>query len=249
MIRAIIAAALLLALMPLSASDVAAQSWLDKAKETIEGLSGGSGGGEGGALSDSEVAGGLKEALRFATERTVNTVGVEDGFNADPKIHIPLPKSLKTVQSALRQVGMSGMADDLELRLNRAAEAAAPEAKAVFFDAIEQMTWDDARQILDGPDDAATQYFRRTMSDPLKGRMRPIVDSQLAEVGAVRTYDDMMGQYDQIPFVPDAKANLTDYTLDKALDGIFHYLGKEEARIRANPAARTTDLLKKVFGS
>ncbi|WP_193725730.1 DUF4197 domain-containing protein [Ferruginivarius sediminum] len=246
--RAIIAAALLLALVPPSASDAAAQSWLDKARETVEGLSGG-GGGDAGTLSDSDIAGGLKEALRFATERTVNTVGVEDGFNADPQIHIPLPKSLKTVQSALRQVGMSSMADDLELRLNRAAEAAAPEAKAVFFDAIKQMTWDDARQILDGPKDAATQYFRRTMSEPLKGRMRPIVDSQLAQVGAVQTYDDMMGQYDQIPFVPDAKANLTDYTLDKALDGIFHYLGKEEARIRGNPAARTTDLLKKVFGS
>lgn len=242
-----IAAAVAVLAVGFAAPPAMAQSWLDKAQDTIKGLGGGDG-DSSAALSDSEITGGLKEALRVATERTVDEVGVEDGFNADPAIHIPLPKTLKTVQSALRQVGMADMADDLELRLNRAAEAAAPEAKAVFFDAIKQMTWQDARRILNGPKDAATQYFRRTMSDPLKARMRPIVDTQLAQVGAVRTYDDMMGQYDELPFMPDAKANLTDYTLDKALDGIFHYLGKEEARIRANPAARTTDLLRKVFG-
>lgn len=247
-----VAAALLLLLAlagaPPAAAPAAAQSWLERAGEAIGDLDDGGGAGGAGGLSTADVAAGLKAALRTATARTVDTVGVEDGFNADPAIHIPLPASLRSVQTALRQVGMAGMADELELRLNRAAEAAAPEARAVFLDAIGQMTWADARGILDGPKDAATQSFRRTMSEPLKQRMRPIVDEQLAQVGAVQAYERMMGRYRQLPLVPDAKAELSDYTLDRALDGIFHYLGKEEASIRRNPAARTTDLLKKVFG-
>ncbi len=230
--------------MAVAGSTTATRAGLfDKAKDFLDQSLG------GGGLTNSEIARGLREALRVGTERVVDQVGRFDGFNADPEIHIPLPGALERVQKALRTVGMSGMADDLELKLNRAAERAAPEAQALFFDAISQMTLDDARQILDGPDDAATQYFRRTMGPPLGERMTPIVDDALNEVGAVRTYDDMMGQYQALPLVPDVKADLVAYTVDKGLDGIFYYVAQEEAAIRNNPAKRTTELLRKVFGS
>ncbi|MGF1608880.1 MAG: DUF4197 domain-containing protein [Kiloniellales bacterium] len=229
----------------------AQSSLLDSAKDALKGLGGSGGGlsGSGGALSAGEIASGLSEALRVATGRTVEQVGTADGYNADPAIHIPLPGALKDVQKGLQMVGLSSLADDLELRLNRAAETAAPEAKEVFWDSIKQMSWDDAQQILDGPDDAATQYFRRTMSSPLKDRMKPIVDDALAGAGAIKSYDEMMGAYAKLPMMPDVKADITDYTLDKALDGLFHYLAVEEAKIRQNPAARSTELLQKVFGA
>jgi hypothetical protein len=200
-------------------------------------------------LSSEEIAAGLREALRVGSERVVRQVGAPDGFNADPEIHIPLPRSLRNVQSMMKRVGMANLADDLELKLNRGAEAAAPEAKELFWQAISEMTLDDAKRIYKGPDDAATQYFKTKMSPPLARRMSPIIDRTLSEVGAVRSYDNMMGRYKRIPFVPDVKADLTAYVVGKALDGIFFYIAKEEAKIRNNPAARTTDLLKKVFGA
>lgn len=224
------------------------QGILDRGKDLLKGL-GGAGSPVGmSTLSAGEIAGGLREALRIGSERVVDTLGVADGFNKSPDAHIPLPGSLRTVQSMLAKVGMSNLADDLELRLNRAAEAAVPKAKKLFGDAIAAMTIDDARKILDGPKDSATQYFRSKMAVPLAADMKPIVDEQLSGVGAVAAYDRMMGQYKSLPFVPDAKANLTDYVLEKAIDGVFLYLGREEAAIRENPAKRTTELLQKVFG-
>ena len=230
-------------------SAVAQSSLFDKAKKALGGLGEMAPGGSSGTLSNADIAAGLREALHVGTEKVVGQVGALDGFNADPKIHIPLPDTLRTVQSALRRVGMSSLADDLELRLNRGAEAAAPEAKKLFFNAISEMTLDDARGILDGPNDAATEYFKGKMSAPLAKRMAPIVDRNLADVGAIASYDKMIGQYKAIPFVPDVKADLTDYVVQKAMDGIFFYVAKEEAAIRENPAARTTALLKQVFGS
>jgi hypothetical protein len=200
-----------------------------------------------GSLTQTEMGDGLKEALRVGTEAVVSRLGTTDGFNADKAIHIPLPGQLATVQKALKAAGFSGLVDDLELKLNRAAEQATPKAKALFVDAIAAMTIQDAQKILNGPDDAATQYFRKAMGPGLAREMEPIVDATLAEAGAVQAYDAMMGQYKTLPFMPDAKADLTDYVVGKGLDGIFHYVAKEEAAIRTNPAARTTDLLKKVF--
>jgi hypothetical protein len=238
--------ALVLALAAaLPAPAVAQLDFLGKAKEALGTLQGGE---ESGAPSDVEIGKGLREALRVGTERVVSQVGARDGYNADPDIHIPLPGTLQRVQSTLRGVGMAGLADDLELRLNRAAEAAAPEAKSLFFQAIGDMTLDDVRRIYDGPDDAATRYFQEKMTPPLAERMTPIVDRNLAEVGAIAAYDKMMGQYRAIPFVPDVKADLTRYVVDKAMDGIFHYVAIEEAAIRNDPAARTTALLQRVFG-
>jgi hypothetical protein len=208
-----------------------------------------SGGSTTGSLTQGEMGDGLKEALRVGTEAVVARLGKTDGFNTDTAIHIPLPGQLATVQKALKAAGYSGLVDDLELRLNRAAEQATPKAKALFVDAISAMTIKDAQQILNGPDDAATQYFRKAMGPGLAKEMAPIVDATLAEAGAVQAYDSMMGQYKALPFMPDAKANLTDYVVEKGMDGIFHYVAKEEAAIRTNPAARTTDLLKKVFAN
>jgi len=215
---------------------------------TARGLLGRFGGSQAGPPRTEDIAAGLKEALRVGVERVVAKVGAVDGFNLDPAIHIPLPDRLRTVQEWLGKVGMSGLADDLETRMNRAAEIASAEAKPLLWDAIRDMTLDDARRIFDGPQDAATQYFRGKMTPALSQRMKPLVDDAMAQAGAVRAYDDMMGRYRAIPFVPDVKADVSDYVVDKGLDGIFHYVAKEEAAIRTNPAARTTDLLRRVFG-
>lgn len=224
-----------------------AQSLFDQGRDMLRGLT--SPGAGGSALSTGDIASGLREALRVGSQRVVATLGRADGFNASPDVHIPLPGTLKKVQDALRRFGMSGMADEVELRLNRAAEKAVPRARNLFYDAIQRMTIDDAREILNGPKDSATQYFRGRMAKPLAGAMRPIVDQELARAGAIKAYDSMMGQYRTIPFVPDVKADLTDHVLGKAIDGVFLYLAREEAAIRENPAKRTTELLRKVFGS
>jgi hypothetical protein len=200
-------------------------------------------------LTDYEIGSGLKEALRIGTERVVAQLGVVDGYNADPLIHIPLPENLRKVHNALDSVGLGGMTADLELKLNRAAERAAPEAKTVFWNAITEMTLQDVRKIWQGPDDAATQYFQGKMTGPLTDRFTPIVTNAMGEVGAIQSYDRMMAQYKSIPFVPDVKADLTRYTVKKGLDGLFTYVAVEEAAIRNDPAKRTTDLLKRVFGT
>ena len=144
---------------------------------------------------------------------------------------------------------MSPLLDDLELKLNRAAEVATPKAKALFGEAISEMTFEDVMNIYNGPEDSATRYFQDKMTPPLATEMQPIVEQSLAEVGAVQAYENVMGEYRSIPFVPDVKADLTTYVVEKGMDGIFYYMAKEEAAIRQNPAKQTTELLQKVFGS
>lgn len=218
--------------------------WLDKLKdklgepETKEQL-----------LGNDEVAAGLKEALRVGTETVVGNLGTTDGFNLDPQIHIPLPNQFDQVRSILGRIGMDSMLTDLELGLNRAAEVATPKAKSLFLSAINDMTLDDVMAIYKGPDDAATQYFKSKMSAPLALEMKPVVDESLAEVGAVKMYDDVMKSYETVPFAPKIDADLSDYVVEKGMDGIFYYLAKEEAAIREDPVKRTTDILKNVFGN
>lgn len=227
-----------------------------RALQRVQGHTSGGASGTGTTSGDmryasvgaADAAAGLKEALRVGTERVVGQLGRADGFNTDSKIHIPLPDSLHKAQSALKLIGASGLADDLELRLNRAAEAATPKAKAIFWDALSNLTLRDAQGILNGPQDAATQYFRTNMSGPLANAMRPVVDGSLAEVGALQSYDAMAGKAKAAGLAPDAKGELSSYVLKRALDGIFLYLAQEEADIRNNPAKRSTDLLRKVFG-
>jgi hypothetical protein len=201
------------------------------------------------ALTSEEVGAGLKEALLVGSQNVVSQLGRPDGFNLDPAIHIPLPKKLESVKSMLGKVGMSSMLDDLELKLNRAAEVATPKAKELFAQAISEMTFEDVMNIYNGPDDSATRYFQEKMTPPLVKEMQPVVDQSLAEVGAVQAYDNVMGEYRAIPFVPDVKADLTTYVVEKGMDGIFHYIAVEEAAIRQNPVKRTTDLLQRVFGA
>ena len=200
-------------------------------------------------LTTGEIAAGLKAALRVGTTNVVSQLGQSDGFYGDPKVHIQLPDSLNTVHSVLDKMGMSSLLDDLELRLNRAAETATPEAKELFLQAVAEMNLEDAKAIYTGPNDSATRYFQKKMSQPLVKKMRPIVGQSLAKVGAIQSYENVLGQYRSLPFVPDVKADLTDYVIEKGMDGIFYYLAREEAAIRENPAKRTTDLLKRVFGA
>ena len=218
-------------------------------KQQMEGGNVSTSGTQGQSLSVSDIASGLKEALKTGTGKVTGQLGAKDGFYADPTVHIPLPATLQKVQSGLKMVGMSGLADDLEVRLNRAAEAAAPEAKRIFWTALEKMTVDDARSILNGPQDAATQYFRRTMSPDLKTAMRPVVDRNVAEAGAVKSLEAVTSAAKGLAPGMDGKTILTDHVLDYALSGMFTYLAKEEAAIRQDPAKRTTDILRKVFSN
>lgn len=230
----------------------AGNSWLDQGSKLLKSMGSDSQTTQGAlqtaaGLSTDEIIAGLKQALEKGSAAVVGQLSAENGFNADDAVHIPLPENLSTVKSLLDKAGLGSYTDDVELKLNRAAEAATPKAKALFMDAITQMTFEDAKGILDGPDDAATQYFKEKMSPGLTEAMTPVVDESLNEVGAIQAYDQMMGQYKNIPFVPDVKGNLTGHAVQKAMDGIFYYLAKEEKAIRENPAKRTTELLQKVF--
>jgi hypothetical protein len=149
----------------------------------------------------------------------------------------------------LASVGMSGPVDDLELKLNRAAEQATPIAKELFIQAIAAMTFEDVMAIYQGPNDSATRYFREKMSPALASQMQPIVEDSLSQVGAIQVLDQVMGRYQAIPFARDIDLDMTDYVVQKGMDGIFYYLAREEASIRENPVRQTTDLLKKVFGA
>ena len=200
-------------------------------------------------IGSKEIVAGLKEALRVGTGTVISQLGKTNGFSSDPAIHIPLPDELKKVKAQLDKFGLGFMLGDLETRINRAAELATPKAKSLFLESISEMTLDDAMGIYKGQGDAATQYFRQKMSAPLAKEFRPIIAGSLNQVAAIKSYDDIMGKYRALPFVPDLNADLEDFVIEKSMDGIFHYLAKEEAAIRANPAKRTTEILKRVFGS
>jgi len=204
--------------------------------------------GSSPGLSQYDIASGLKEALRVGSSTVVSKLGRRDGFNKDKVAHIILPKNLLKVQKTLKQIGYGKYLDDLELKINRAAEVATPKAKALFVNAITQLTWTDVKKIYNGPDDAATRYFQGKMTSPLKKEMTPVINNALARVGVIQSYEKAMSKYNSLPFVPDVRADLTTHTLDKTLGAIFYYLGQEEAAIRKDPVKRTTAILKKVFG-
>jgi hypothetical protein len=220
----------------------ARSSWWDKGVDLLKSPTGTT---AQKALTSEEIGAGLKDALLVGSETVVAELGTLNGFNLDPAIHIPLPEQFDSVKSLLDRIGMSSMLDDLELKLNRAAA----KAKALFAQAISEMTFEDVMNIYNGPDDAATRYFQKKMTPALAKEMQPVAEESLAEVGAVQAYDTVMGQYRAIPFVPDVKADLTTYVVEKGMDGIFHYIAVEEAAIRQNPAKRTTELLQRVFGT
>jgi hypothetical protein len=200
-------------------------------------------------LDDGTIAAGLKEALKVGTDRTVQSASREDGFLGNSLIRIALPEQLETTAKGLRAVGFGSQVDELEVSMNRAAERAAGEAAAVFIDAIRQMSFSDVRSIWQGPDDAATAYFRAKTSDDLRVRFGPIVDESMQQVGLARLYDDLLAKLALLPLVPQPDLDLEEYVTDQALMGLFTVLEQEEAKIRTDPAARTTDLLRTVFGS
>lgn len=205
--------------------------------------------GQSSRLDNRDIGNAFKEALRIGADAVTAKLGVKDGFNADPAVHIPLPEELRTVKTVLAKLGMSGMLDDLEEKLNRAAEAATPKAKNLFRKSIAEMTFADVRGIYEGPEDSATKYFQQKMSPELGREMTPIVKESLSKVGAVHAFDRIMAKYKALPFVPDVNADLTDHVVAKGMDGIFHYMAEEEAAIRKDPLKQTTALLKKVFGA
>jgi len=207
-------------------------------------------GGQGSAgtgLSDAKIGAGLKEALQVATEKTVSLTGKTDGYFANQAIKILMPEKLRSFETGLRAVGYGGQIDELVLGMNRAAERAAPQAKQIFFDAIGDMSFDDARKLLNGGDTAATEYFRGKTTPRLTTAFRPVVEQSMSQVGVSRQYKDLVGRFDSIPFAKSQAFDLDGYVVDRGLGGLFTVLGEQEKQIRTNPTARATDLLKEVF--
>ena len=204
-------------------------------------------GGGDSVLSSEEIVEGLREALRVGAQTVVSQLGTTDGYNSDATIHIPLPSKMQKTQNLMRKFELSALAVDVELRVNRAAEAAAPRTKELIWRAINEMTFNDVKRICDGPKDAATQYFHRVSTDDLGAAAEPVVDQVLQEIGAIASNDNLVGQYSKMPFVSDIKSDLSAHAVRGAMRGLFHYLTKEEEAIRDNPAKQTTDLLKRGF--
>ena len=204
-------------------------------------------GGQKG-LSDAKIGEGLKEALKVGTENTVGFTGKTNGFFLNQAIKILMPEKLRTLEKGLRAVGYGPQVDEFVLSMNRSAEKAAPFAKEIFWDAIGEMTFEDVRKIFSGHETAATEYFQGKTSDKLTSIFKPIVGDAMNEVGVTRQYKELVGRYETIPFVKKETFDLDHYVVTRALDGLFHVLGEEEKKIRTNPAARVTDLLKEVFG-
>ena len=200
-------------------------------------------------VTKAETADGLKAALNQAVATAVSTLGKTDGFMGNPEVRIPLPGKLQRAAKKLRKLGMAKQTDALELAMNRAAEAAVPEAKALFVDAIKQMSVTDAVGLLRGPDDAATQYFRGAMSDKLAERFQPIVNKATESVQLAKQYNDVVGRASALGLVDQKDASLDAYVTHKAMDGLFLVMAREEAAIRKNPLGQASALLRKVFGS
>lgn len=207
--------------------------------------------GNGGAkpVTTAEVAEGLKEALIKGISNGADLASQLDGYFKNPEIKIPFPPEVKKVEDKLRQIGLGGEVDKFVMTLNRGAEDAAKEAKPIFITAIKSMTIEDAWSILRGQDDAATQYLKRTTSAQLREKFKPVIQASLNKVNATKYYGDIVNRYNQIPLVQKVNPNLDEYATDKAIEGLFIMIAKEEKNIRENPVARTTELLKRVFGA
>jgi len=200
------------------------------------------------SLSDTEIGQGLKEALKVGITNTVSSVGKAGGYLNNENIKIPLPEKLAVMDSALRKIGMGAKVDNFVLSMNQAAEAAAPSARDIFLDALLDMNIEDVQKIYQGDENAATTYFKDKTYPNLKDSFKPQVDKALEAYDVTNKYNAVFDKYKAIPFT--SKANLLspdEYVVEKALDGLFFVLGQEEAKIRQNPAARVTDILKKVF--
>lgn len=200
-------------------------------------------------LDQTTVANGLKQALEVGTQRTTSTLSAEGGFSRSPALRLSLPGEVGRLAEVLRNVGFSSQVDALENSMNLAAEEAASRAVPVFASAISSMTIADAFQILNGPEDAATEYFKGRTSAELQSRFKPIAATAMQKVGVYTVYQDLVARYQQIPFTKPPAVDLEAYVSDQTLNALFGELAKEEARIRQDPAARSTALLQRVFGA
>jgi hypothetical protein len=200
-------------------------------------------------LTEKDAADGIKEALINGTTESVKIVSVINGYWENPEIKIPFPPEAMEVESKLRAIGFGKKVDEFNLSMNRAAEKAAVEAKPIFIAAIKGMTVKDAINIVKGENNAATVYLKKTTSPELITKFQPVIKTSLDNVSATRYWNDLITIYNKIPLVKKMNPNLSEYVTQKAVDGIFVMIAKEELKIRKDPMARTTELLKKVFGS
>ena len=203
----------------------------------------------GADLSNKETASGLKEALTRGADVAVAQLGKPDGFMGDRRVKIPLPESARAAEKMMRTLGMKKQADELIETMNRAAEMAVVEAKPILSNAVKNMSFDDARGILMGGDDAATQYFKRTTSDAIGAKFLPIVKQATAKVDLAKQYNQYAGKASKLGLLDEKDADLDNYVTQKAMDGLFLMIAEQEKAIRKDPIATGSSLLKKVFGS
>ena len=203
----------------------------------------------GPSLTTNEIINGLKEALRVGTDNAIGTLSQKDGFYGNSLLKIPFPEEVEIIEDKLRSIGLNEMVDDFVLNLNRGAEQAVKKAGPIFMDAIRGMTFADARNILNGPDNAATEYFRTRTSQQLTNAFKPEVKNTLDQVNVTKYWSDVMSTYNKIPFTTKVDTDLAQYVTGKAIDGLFMRIAVEEKQIREDPVARVSDILKKVFGS
>ena len=200
-------------------------------------------------ISNTEATNGLKQALMDGSAAAVAQLGVQNGFFNNPKVKIPLPPTLQRIESALRFAGMRKQADDLVLAMNRAAEAAVPEAKTLLVESVQKMSVQDAKGILTGGDTAATEYFRKTTQTQLTQRFLPIVKKATDQVGLADQYNSLAGQAVQFGLVKQEQATVESYVTQKALDGLYLVIGEQEKAFRQNPVGASSDIVKRVFGA
>jgi hypothetical protein len=228
-------------------------SLLDKAKEQLNKDKGkkaapSSPAASAAAGDEKTVAAGLKEALSIGSQKAVDAVAKQNGYFGNPKIKIPLPDNIRKAEKMLRKVGLSKQVDEFVLTMNRAAEKAAPVAKDIFIGAVKEMSITDAVGILRGGDTAATEYFRAKTGDKLYRAFKPAVSKTVQEVGVTRAYQSLVDKAKKTKLIKDESLDLDHHVTKKALEGLFTMVGEEEKKIRKDPVARVTDLLKQVFG-
>jgi hypothetical protein len=200
-------------------------------------------------LTNADAASGLKQSLIDGSSIAVGKLGVENGFFGNPKVKIPLPPTLQRIEGALRLAGMKRQADELVLAMNRAAEAAVPEAKTLLVESVRKMTVQDAKGILTGGDTAATEYFRRTTQEQLTQRFLPIVKKATDRVGLAEQYNGLAGQASQLGLIKKEQATIESYVTSKALDGLYLTIAEQERAFRQNPMGATSDIVRRVFGA
>lgn len=200
-----------------------------------------------GSLSSLDISQGLKEALNKGIEKQVTKLTAVDGFYKNEMVKILLPEELQKVDKTLRKMGMSSLADKGILMLNRAAEDAVKESTPIFVDAVKNMSFADAKNILMGSENAATSYLQTETTSPLYAKFNPVIQNSFVKVGADKVWASIIKKYNSLPMVTKVNPDLTDYTTNKALEGVFKMIAVEEKDIRTNLNARSTDLLKKVF--